>query len=154
MIRSKAFVTKENDDSNSYYASKTPGTHTIQTGWNRHVVMDLPARFTNHKCDDVTVGLKPNHLGAYDFVAMREIENGEEILWNYESTEYELAKIFSLSLWVIKLSKDFERFSIPPQRGPEVIRKGICGPVFVVVKEENLSDDSLLFLFLINWLGQ
>eukprot|EP00978_Attheya_sp_CCMP212_P011521 scaffold28448_cov51-Attheya_sp.AAC.2 len=65
------------------------GSHTVQTGWDRHVLIDLPARFVNHSCD-ANLGIKDNIGGAYDFFALKEIEEGSELLWDYETSEYEI----------------------------------------------------------------
>jgi hypothetical protein len=35
------------------------------------------------------LGLRPNEHGAYDFVALKPIRANDEIVWDYESTEYE-----------------------------------------------------------------
>jgi hypothetical protein len=66
------------------------GSHTIQTGWKTHVYMDLPARFLNHVCGQATVGLRSNAKGAYDFVAIAPIPQGDEVVWDYECSEFEL----------------------------------------------------------------
>mmetsp|Transcript_1800 Transcript_1800/g.3201 ORF Transcript_1800/g.3201 Transcript_1800/m.3201 type:complete len:225 (-) Transcript_1800:430-1104(-) len=65
------------------------GSHTVQTGWNRHVLIDLPARFVNHSCD-ANLGIKDNIGGAYDFFALKQIDEGSELLWDYETSEYEI----------------------------------------------------------------
>lgn len=68
-----------------------PTSHTIQTGRKTHVHVDLPARFLNHMCDpNLTVEL--NRSGAYDFVARTGIEEGDEVGFDYETTEYELGE--------------------------------------------------------------
>jgi hypothetical protein len=61
--------------------------HSIQTGWNTHVIMDLPGRFINHSCD-ANVGIKDNDQGAFDFFAICDINKGDELLWDYETSEY------------------------------------------------------------------
>jgi len=80
--------------------SPTPGvpnpkstscSHAIQISWNEHMMMDLPARFLNHSCDpNVGVGNELNEWGSYDFVALRDIAAGEEIRFDYETTEHEI----------------------------------------------------------------
>ncbi len=51
--------------------------------------MDLPAQFLNHSCDpNIGVALKLNEGGSYDFVALRDIPEGEEVRFDYETTEY------------------------------------------------------------------
>ena len=66
---------------------------TIQTDFDVHVEVDEPGIFTNHSCDPNT-GLRNNELGAYDFVALRDIKQGEEITWDYETTEFILIAVF------------------------------------------------------------
>ena len=71
-------------------------SHSVQTGWNRHVIMDLPAILVNHSCN-ANVGIQENDLGAYDFVALRDIKRGEEALWDYETSEYTIQSQFQCS---------------------------------------------------------
>ncbi|MFJ1869432.1 SET domain-containing protein [Streptomyces sp. NPDC088097] len=62
--------------------------HSFQKGWDLHVELDETARSINHCCSP-NAGVVDNTVGGYDFVAMRPIRAGEEITWDYESTEYE-----------------------------------------------------------------
>jgi hypothetical protein len=64
-------------------------THTLQKDWDTHIMVDVPARLLNHSCD-ANVGLMDNEEGGYDFIALRMIEVGEELVWDYESTEWEI----------------------------------------------------------------
>ncbi len=64
-------------------------THTLQKGWDKHVMIDAPGRLINHSCNG-NLGLQDNDAGAYDFFARREIREGEELTWDYETTEYEI----------------------------------------------------------------
>jgi hypothetical protein len=64
--------------------------HSVQTDWNTHATMDLPARFVNHVCNEANVGIQKNDVGAYDFHALRRIHMNEEFLWDYETSEYEI----------------------------------------------------------------
>lgn len=52
-----------------------------------HIYIDLPARFINHSCD-ANCGIKDNEFGAYDFFARRVILEGDELNFNYETTEH------------------------------------------------------------------
>ena len=80
----------------------TPGTHTIQVDWSKHVKLDLPSRFVNHICGMANVGIvRPTtkavftdnddstNIIYYTFVALQDIAKDEEILWDYECSEYE-----------------------------------------------------------------
>ena len=71
-----------------------PDSHTIQTGWHRHVIMDYPALLVNHRCHSANLGIQENDLGAYDFVALTLIKEGEELTWDYVDAEYEMESPF------------------------------------------------------------
>lgn len=62
--------------------------HSFQKDWDRHVELDEPARLMNHSCGPNT-GVVDNDEDGYDFIALRDIEMGEELTWDYETTEYE-----------------------------------------------------------------
>ncbi|MCC5647510.1 SET domain-containing protein [Nostoc sp. CHAB 5824] len=62
--------------------------YSVQMDFNLHVHLDEPAILTNHSCDPNT-GVRNNQFGGYDLVALGDIEVGEEITWDYETTEYE-----------------------------------------------------------------
>ncbi|CAJ1966144.1 unnamed protein product [Cylindrotheca closterium] len=68
-----------------------PHSHSIQVDWKSHVYIDLPARFLNHMCDP-NLRAQLNDSNAYDFVALRTIEEGTEVGHDYETTEYELSE--------------------------------------------------------------
>ena len=61
--------------------------HSFQTGLHTHVDMAPPACYLNHSCDPNT-GVVDNDQGGFDFVALREIATGEEITWDYETSEF------------------------------------------------------------------
>ena len=48
--------------SNCIRKNEKRSSHTIQKDWKSHVVMDLPARFTNHSCEP-NVGVIDNNEG-------------------------------------------------------------------------------------------
>ena len=72
-----------------------PHSHTVQVDWNQHVNMDLPARFVNHRCNTANLGVQDNKLGAYDYIALRDISKGEELNWDYEDSEHDLDTPFA-----------------------------------------------------------
>jgi SET domain-containing protein len=71
----------------------SPTRYSIQIGRDRHVDAshdDPPWKFMNHGCD-------PNVALSDDgrcFVALRDIRPGEEIRFNYLTTEWEMAEAF------------------------------------------------------------
>ncbi|MDT4989554.1 MAG: uncharacterized protein QOI74_3648 [Micromonosporaceae bacterium] len=62
---------------------------SFQTDWDRHVDLDEPVQLVNHSCVPNTA-VADNAHGGYDLVAIRPIAVGEELGWDYESTEYEI----------------------------------------------------------------
>ena len=73
--------------------SDVRSSHSVQTDWDEHVVMDLPATLINHSCD-ANVGIRDNELGAYDFFALTDIVEGEELVWDYNASEWEISTPF------------------------------------------------------------
>lgn len=61
--------------------------HSLQMGFDLHVELDEPARLINHSCSPNT-GVRNNQFGGYDFVALFDIPEGNEITFDYETTEY------------------------------------------------------------------
>jgi len=61
--------------------------HSFQIDFDLHIELDEPARLINHSCSPNT-GVRNNKFGAYDFVALVDIPEGDEITWDYETTEY------------------------------------------------------------------
>lgn len=67
--------------------------HSIQTNINLHILLDEPAVFLNHCCSP-NVGVRNNQYGGYDFIAIARIVAGEEIVYDYETTETAFAGRF------------------------------------------------------------
>lgn len=61
--------------------------HSFQVEFDKHVELDEPARLINHSCDP-NLGVKNNKNGGYDFIAIKEIKVGDELTWDYCTTEY------------------------------------------------------------------
>ncbi|KAL7536487.1 hypothetical protein ACHAWF_005478, partial [Thalassiosira exigua] len=74
-------------------ASRVRDSHSVQTGWERHATMDLPAILINHSCD-ANVGVRDNERGAYDFFAIKDVAEGEELVWDYSQSEWEMSAPF------------------------------------------------------------
>jgi uncharacterized protein len=62
--------------------------YSFQINFDTHIQMDTRARSMNHSCDPNT-GVRNNMFGGYDFIALRIIVPGEEVTWDYETTEFE-----------------------------------------------------------------
>jgi SET domain-containing protein len=61
--------------------------YSLQMNVDTHVELDAPAILLNHSCEPNT-GVKNNHLGGYNFIALKDISTEEEITFDYETTEY------------------------------------------------------------------
>ena len=64
-------------------------SHTLQTSAYTHTLMGLPCVLVNHSCD-ANLGIQDNAYGAYDYFAVKPIAQGDELLWDYETSEYEI----------------------------------------------------------------
>jgi hypothetical protein len=71
-----------------------PDSHSLQTGFDEHTIIDLPARFINHRCNDANVGVQLSEETWFEFYAIRKIPKEAELLWDYETTEFELSSPF------------------------------------------------------------
>ncbi|MFQ6332113.1 SET domain-containing protein-lysine N-methyltransferase [Nocardia sp. CWNU-33] len=61
--------------------------YSFQTGIDIHCDFDEPARLLNHSCGP-NLGIRDNAAGAFDFLALRPINVGDELTWDYASSEY------------------------------------------------------------------
>jgi hypothetical protein len=102
-------------------------SHSVQLDWNWHVEMDLPARFINHICNDANVGVRPNNVGAYDFFALRKIDKNQELLWDYETTEYEM-KGFLCSCGSSKCRGELQGFQAHKEQVMEAYGEDFIAP--------------------------
>ncbi len=64
-------------------------THTIQWDWHVHFVPAEPATYLNHCCDP-NLNVRSSAEGGYDFLARRAIAAGDEVTFDYGTTEYEI----------------------------------------------------------------
>lgn len=62
-------------------------SHASQIDIERYVLFDGDISSVNHSCEP-NVGIKVNDVGGHDFVAMRTIEEGEEITVDYAMRNY------------------------------------------------------------------
>jgi uncharacterized protein len=62
--------------------------YSIQIDWDKHLDPDEPAKYLNHSCDP-NMGI---HTGADmlpEFIALRDIQTGEEMSFDYAMSEYQ-----------------------------------------------------------------
>ena len=72
-------------------------SHSIQLNFQRHAVVDLPARFINHCCNEANVGICVENEENIHFLALEDISNQQELLWDYETTEFDVSTPFVCS---------------------------------------------------------
>ncbi|KAL3791070.1 hypothetical protein ACHAWO_001981 [Cyclotella atomus] len=75
---------------NNSKPTATSCAHSIQIGWSRHILMNLPARYLNHSCSPNVGVLGLNANGSYNFAALKDIGCKEELRFDYETTEFEI----------------------------------------------------------------
>ena len=71
---------------------KQRSIYTIQIARDLHIAPRPPAKYLNHSCDP-NLGVKTNHSGVPDFYALRNIEVGEHLTYDYAMTEYVLEEM-------------------------------------------------------------
>lgn len=59
---------------------------SVQVDWQRHVYLDAPGHALNHSCDP-SAGVRDNDRGAYDLIALRDLAAGDEVTFDYGTTE-------------------------------------------------------------------
>ncbi|MBF0229628.1 MAG: SET domain-containing protein [Desulfamplus sp.] len=70
--------------------------HSLQMDFDLHVEIDRPGKLINHSCNPNT-GVKNNEFGGYNFIAIVHISEGDEITFDYETTE-EITEYFSIAV--------------------------------------------------------
>jgi hypothetical protein len=71
---------------------KQRSIYTIQIARDLHIQPRSPAKYLNHSCDP-NLGVKINRSGLPDFYALRHIEPGEHLTFDYAMTEYVLEEM-------------------------------------------------------------
>ena len=61
--------------------------YTIQMDIDKHAIFNAPSILLNHSCDP-NCGMVLNEFGWYNFIAMKNIKAGEEIVWDYCMSEW------------------------------------------------------------------
>jgi hypothetical protein len=108
--------------------------HSVQLDWNLHAEMDLPARFINHVCNEANVGVRPNEFGAYDFYALRRIDKDQELLWDYETTEYQIEG-FSCSCGSSMCRRELKGFQVHKEQVIKAYGEDYIAPYLLRSKE-------------------
>jgi uncharacterized protein len=71
---------------------KRRSIYTIQISRDLHIVPRSPAKYLNHSCDP-NLGVKMNENGLPDFYALRDIQAGEHLTFDYAMTEFVLEEM-------------------------------------------------------------
>lgn len=67
--------------------------YSLQKSAHHHIIMTLPAILLNHSCDS-NLGIIDNDDNAYNFIAFKKIQAGDELTFDYETAE-EAVNFFS-----------------------------------------------------------
>ena len=78
--KGEVVISSDLKDDNTKPTDK-PCAHSIQIGWNKHILMNLPARYLNHSCDPNIAVVGLNEKGSYDFEALRDIGSDKVCSW-------------------------------------------------------------------------
>lgn len=66
---------------------------TLQVAEDQHLFVDKPFAMVNHSCSP-NCGIAHNELGAYNLVALADINEGEEITFDYAMSEWDCVANF------------------------------------------------------------
>lgn len=61
---------------------------SIQIDWDKHLDPDEPAKYLNHSCDP-NMGIHTRADMLPEFIALRDIQAGEELTFDYAMSEYQ-----------------------------------------------------------------
>jgi hypothetical protein len=82
----RSFQTGERVLGTSGPLTRQRSKYTIQIARDLHLLPRPPAKYLNHSCDP-NLGVKMNSSGLPDFYALRPIEAGEHLTFDYAMTE-------------------------------------------------------------------
>lgn len=88
------FSTKKYSKGDVFYTIKGieinyPTRTSIQVGEDKHIEVDFPVMYINHGCNDNI------ELNGMQLIVIKDISEGEEILFDYNKNEYDMSDPFN-----------------------------------------------------------
>ena len=70
--------------------------YSLQIGESKFLFARYIDNYINHSCDpNVFVKLYSNNRKRYSYIALKNIKKGQELFWNYNTNDWDVAKNFS-----------------------------------------------------------
>ena len=126
----------------------SPDSHTVQVAKNKHVSPQGPLNYFNHSCQPnaklvyerrkVTFpDIDANHELFWHMVAIRDIKKGEDVTFDYTTSEYDMAEVFQCRCGVETCLGEIKGFKYlsPEQQGE---RKNDLSPVIMELFNKNM----------------
>ena len=110
-------------------------SHALQIDHDRYVMCPSPFLFANHSCDP-NCGVTPN----FEFVAIRDVEKGEELFWDYSTSMLERHWTMKCACGEKKCRQVVTDFDLLPQRvQSRYIQLNIVLPFITQYLQQQLS---------------
>ena len=129
--------------------SATP--YTMQVEVHKHVDPAGPLKRTNHSCRPNTKfvfqrrnqngaiqGPDGNYQAGWHLVAKRDIMKGEDITFDYTTTEFEMARGFKCLCGVVECLGEVKGFKFLPTE-QKIQRKNLLSPVIIKLYNKELN---------------
>ena len=125
----------------------SPHSHTVQVDKNKHVVPEGPMNVFNHSCQPNAKWVYEHHKAAYPgldashdvfwyMVAVRDIEKGEDVTFDYTTSEYDMAQSFQCKCGTEMCLGEIKGFKyLSPQQQRE--RRNDLSPVIIEIWDKN-----------------
>lgn len=70
--------------------------YALQTGKSSYLIANYIDNFINHSCKpNIFVKLDKNNKNRISYIALKSIKRGQELFWNYNTTEWDLGSGFT-----------------------------------------------------------
>ena len=73
-----------------------PNPYTLQIGKSKYLFAKYVDNIINHSCSpNVFLRLYKNNVKRYSYVALKNIKKGQELFWNYNTNDWDVARSFA-----------------------------------------------------------
>jgi hypothetical protein len=123
-----------------------PHRYSVQLDWHSHIYPELDLdpldidgryawRFMNHHCEPSAV------IRGLDVLALRTIRSGEEITYNYNTTEFEMAEPFACRCGSPRCLGVIQGFNYLPREEQELLRPYLAPYLLRILDSETQFDN-------------
>ena len=127
---------------------RSPHSHTVQVDKNKHVEPQGPMNWFNHSCqpnakfiyerrEGVFPDVDANHEVFWYMITIRDIKKGEDVTFDYTTSEYDMAQCFQCKCGAQKCLGKIKGFKyLSPEQQRERMKD--LSPVIIDIWGKNL----------------